>query len=135
MSRLVSKPLHHADSSTGFKQLENLSREVLMWQPTSLVSMVTVPSVLKRRTIFKLLWHWVFCDLIYKAISFYKQSRYLIKNILKWRKESDTYLTHVYRHHWNRHESFILINFLSFYHSRFFFYINTIMIFSTYNMC
>ena len=26
----------------------------------------------------------------------------VIKNILKWRKESDTYLTHVCRYHWSR---------------------------------
>ena len=27
----------------------------------------------------------------------------MIKNILKWRKESDTYLTHVCRHRWSKH--------------------------------
>ena len=51
--------------------------------------------------------------------------------VLKWRKENNTYLTHVCTHRWSRHESgrccslsFILIYFLSFYLFVFSFYIN-----------
>ena len=56
----------------------------------------------------------------------------IIKNSLKSKEESNTYLTHISRHHWSKFESdrcrsfsFILKD-LSFYLSRFSFYINIV---------